>query len=324
MRGHWQAFLAALIWSGSFVSIRILRQELGVYPMFVARWAPTAVLMVVIWLAFRPPAAERARVFTRRGWWWLLWLGVFAAPFYHLPLNYGAAQVSAGVLGVLIATVPVQSAALELLLRERRPSWRYLCGIGIAALGALVLVASRHGLTPTGAAVAPRGFWHAVAELRFPLAVLLSAFAGAAYSLISKRATREIDSLSAATLSVPVGVATVLWLLPGMAWAPFTRLSPNAWWALAYLVLAATVWAGILWVRAIQLLSPSQVTLYLYVTMLGSAVWGALFLGERLPLGFWPATACVMLGMHLVNRERLAAAAAASSAATVATGVAKR
>ena len=216
-----------------------------------------------------------------------------------MPLYYGAEKVGAGVLGVLIATIPVQAAALELILKYRRPTLVYLGGIGVAGLGAVILIVSRHEAVSAA---------FRFTEMRYPIAVLLSASSAAVCAICVKRASRRLDSFTLATWGIPVGLAAVAWALPACEFGRLATMSRGAWLAMAYLVIGATVVSGLLWVTAIALLSPSQVSLYLYVTLIGSTLvaWG--LGGEDLRLGFWLAAACIMLGLYLVNRERFSAA----------------
>ena len=134
--GNILALLTALIWSVSFVCIRVIMRDLDFLTMFLYRFGLASLAGILLWAGWQARSGEW-RPPGKGAIWWIVLLGVIGGPLYHLPLNWGANEVSAGVLGMLIATVPVQTAALELILRQRRATLGYLAGFALASAGAI-------------------------------------------------------------------------------------------------------------------------------------------------------------------------------------------
>ena len=78
LKGNLCALIMALIWSGSFICIRIVRAELDYLTMFPARFVPSLALLIPLWFVFR--RRQGAARLDWRGMLWMIPIGILAGP----------------------------------------------------------------------------------------------------------------------------------------------------------------------------------------------------------------------------------------------------
>ncbi len=128
------AFITALVWGSTFVASKQVL-DVGVSPitLMTMRFALAYVLLLSI-------NRERLQFERNKTELKIFLTGVCGGSVYFL-LEYMALQRTTAVnVGLICATVPVISAAIELVLRRELPSLRYVVGSLVAFFGVLLLV----------------------------------------------------------------------------------------------------------------------------------------------------------------------------------------
>ena len=128
------AFITALVWGSTFVASKQVL-DVGVSPitLMTMRFALAYVLLLSL-------NRERLKFERNKTELKIFLTGVCGGSVYFL-LEYMALQRTTAVnVGLICATVPVISAAIELVLRRELPSLRYVAGSLVAFFGVLLLV----------------------------------------------------------------------------------------------------------------------------------------------------------------------------------------
>ena len=296
-RVHAAWLLACLLWSGTFLFIRIGVADVGPFTFAASRLAVALLVLVPV-------------VIVRREW--ASWTGadvaaVMGAGVLLLGVNYalvywGARHVPSGLVAILLATTPIVALALGALRGAEAVTARKLAAVSLGLLGVVAIVGTE--ATAPGAG----GLYGAAA-------LLASAWCVAGAYVWMKGRTGRVQPLSMAALQSGSGLAVLAALALSHEGSPLdARWSVSALGALAYLGLAASVLAFWLnyWLLARM---DTSAMLMMGVAEVPIAVFlGAVILGERLPPGTWLGAACIIASVLLGPLQRVNSPAATGSA----------
>lgn len=199
------------------------------------------------------------------------------------------------LIGVLQPVLTALGAAW--LLRERVAPLQWL-GLGMSAVGVVLVLSDRIAFTPT------------VPMVACALASTLTLTAGTLYQ---KRYCGEVDLLSGTALQFVA--ATVLTALASL-WrdAPPVHWSGQFVGALAWLVVVNSVAATLMLYWLIRRGAASRVTSLFYLVPVATSIMGYFLVDEAFGRYFLSGTAMTILGVMLALRARPAAAPAAGQA----------
>jgi drug/metabolite transporter (DMT)-like permease len=290
----WQTLLAFatiyLVWGSTFLAIRIGVHEVPPFLLAALRFLLAGGAMV-LWMLARGVAAPTARE----------WRSSFLLALPIFLVNYGLVfwaetRIPSGVTAVMQATIPAFIALAEImLLGTQRLSWRLGAGLAMGLAGVAVLTSDSLGLG--GAAVD-----------RISAGVLL--VASFSWSLGSVLTRKLPLPASKAMRSGAQMLAGGVWLAVAAIALGETRgfdprtVSPGAWLALLYLVVAGSIAAFTAYTWLIHNESPTRVGTYAYVNPVVAVVLGYFVASE--PLG--PRTVvgivCVLLSVLTITTMR--------------------
>lgn len=290
------AFLTIVVLLGmNFVFVRFSNRELDPLWGAAIRFAIAAVLLATI-AAARGARAPRGRQL--RG---TVLYGTLAFALSYGLLYWGMLEVTAGLAGVLVATIPLATLFLAVAAGLERFSWRGLAGALVVVAGLAVIFAGGLGGEISLVAV---------------LAVLAGAVAAAGANIVVKR-TPGVHPLAMNAVGMAVGASL---LSVGALLASETPALPTAsttWLALGWLVMSSmTGFALIVWVLGRWTASAvSYVTVLMPLVAIGS---GAIMAGEPIGPGVVAGAGLVIAGVYvgaLSGRPTVPAPAAAAPAA---------
>ncbi|MEO3415384.1 DMT family transporter [Roseovarius sp. CAU 1744] len=208
--------------------------------------------------------------------------------FFYL----SAARLPAGVMSIIISSVPMFSLPIALMLGNEGFAWRRLAGL-LVGLGGILLLIGPDASLPDRAMAA-----------FVPLALLAPLLYATEGNLVAKWGTQGLDSvqvLLAASLlgmiaSLPMALITGHWINPLAGFgAPEAALVGAA-------VIHALVYAAYVWLVGQAGSVFAAQTSYL-VTGCG-VLWSIALLGESYSTYVWAALALMLLGMFLVQPRR--------------------
>jgi len=207
----------------------------------------------------------------------------FYAAVAHLP---------AGIMSILISTVPILAFPIALALRSERFSMTRLTGLLLGLAGVIVIATPQAGLPP------------ATALAWIPLAMVGPLFYAIEGNVVARWGTAGLDPVQAMFAASVVGAVVVLplVLVSGQWITPVWPLGPPEQALLLSSVIHAVMYAGYVWLAAAAGAVFATQTSYI-VTAAGIG-WAVLLLGERFgPLVFLSA-ALMACGLWLVRPER--------------------
>jgi drug/metabolite transporter (DMT)-like permease len=274
--------LLAAIWGSSFLFIRIAAPAFGPVALVELRLVSGAlVLLPLLAAGIGLPALRRhARPIA------LISVINFAVPF--VLTSYAMLTLTAAFASMLNGTVPMWTALIGALWFGERVRPSQWLGLAIGALGVVVLVGDKVGLSPRGA-----GWTETIAV---GAALLGMIFYGLSAN-VSKRALGGVPPLATAAGS-QIGAALLLAPLAAATW-PEQAPPAGAWLAVLVLGVLCTGLAHLLFFRLIERVGAMRTANVTYLIPLFATVWGTLFLAEPLTLRMVVGGAIVLAGTAL-------------------------
>ncbi len=199
---------------------------------------------------------------------------------------YGLERTSAMHAALLVTTVPIATMAASAILGRERLTTRRLFGMGVAGLGAALLITGRDlGGTAT---------------LLGDAMVLANAAVYGIYLVLSRDILIRHGPLTAIAWFFTWGLPMVL---PVAGWPAMAGHTREEWLAIAFIVggpTIATYWLNLV---ALRRLPASVVALFIYVQPVITAVLAVPFLGERLTLWTLLTGAMSFVGVYVATRQ---------------------
>lgn len=290
MRLPWQlkTLTAILVWGASFIATKAALREIGPFAIITLRFGiGVGVLLLTV------AARGQMRRPTRREWALFALLGSQGVLLHQLLQITGLRYTTATNTGWMVALMPVFTAILaRVFLRERlRPL--QVAGIGLAFLGALVVVS--HGLPrlpPLGSAAT----WG-------DLLVFLSAPNWAIFSVLSKPALRDRPPAFVMTWVLALGWLMTLPFFAGSGAArEVAALSPQGWLAILFLGILCSGAAYVFWYDSLAVADTARVSAFLYVEPLVTVAVAGWLLREPVTAPTLAGGAIILSGVWMVQR----------------------
>lgn len=274
----------AALWGGSYLFIRIGAPAFGPVALMGARVALAA---VVLWIALRALGQRAAlRPYAGR----LLVLGLLNAALPFTLVAAAELRLTASLVAVLGATVPLFGALLSAVFLRDRLTVRRGAGLLTGLIGVAVLT-GWSPVTLDGTALASIG------------ATLLASLSYASAGVFSKR---TLSGVAPATLALGQQVGALAWLaVPSLLLLPDVPPPSSAVASLAALAVLSTALAFVLFFRLLERVGPTRTQTVTYIVPLFGMLWGSLFLGEEITGGMLAGFACIAVSMVLVNGIRI-------------------
>jgi drug/metabolite transporter (DMT)-like permease len=206
---------------------------------------------------------------------------------------YSVSHLPAGIMSILISTVPLMAFPIALMLGTDRFSLTRMLGLLCGLLG-VVLIAAPSGALPDAAMVA-----------FLPIALIGPLFYAFEGNYVARFGTAGMDAVQAmflasfigAMITLPLALGTGQFIDPLMPWT-------KAEWALiASSTIHCFAYASYVWLAAkVGAVFASQTS---YIVTGTGVLWAMLLLGERFSPWVWAALAVMMVGLTLVKpREK--------------------
>jgi drug/metabolite transporter (DMT)-like permease len=292
-RGDWLRVAAlALLWGTAFALIEIGIADMAPGFLMMSRLWVSAIVLTLWSLALGQPLPRLWP--PDRRWLWLGALGLLSAAYPFTAIAIGQRHVTSALAGILIASVPVMTAALaQLFVRAEPMTPRRILGLAAGFAGVVLLIGP--------AALADLGGPAMWAQL----VILSAALAYAATSIIAYRLpTTPPYAASAGMMIVAALLATPLGLWDA-AHDPTTSWPSLA--AALGLGLGSSGIATILYLQLVWSAGPTFTVLTNYLAPVVAVIAGVA-LGETLEPRVLAAFAVIVLGVHLAVRRKSDAA----------------
>ncbi len=262
--------LANVLWATSYVTSKIVLQELSV-PMLLALRLGLAGCILLPFLIFK----RKEFHLTRRDLWPLALLSLIGFILNKLLEFGGLALSTASDIALLIAAESLFTAALSWWLLREKFRWRMLISLLIGFVGVYLVVGQ--GLLPTLSGQG--GITRLVGDLLIVLALLSEAF----YTVRGKVLLTRYSPLLVTAAAI---VGSLFFWGPVAGWevlrAGWPRLSLISWFCLVWLALMTTVIAYLAWFHGLSQIESSRASSTLLIQPLLGTMLAVLLLHDGL------------------------------------------
>jgi drug/metabolite transporter (DMT)-like permease len=230
---------------------------------------------------------------TTRQWMSALLLAVLIFVLDYGLLFWAEQRVPSGIAAVMMATIPVFMALSEIVfLQTRKLTFRLGLAllIGIAGVAVLMSRSFNLGSAPIDSAGA--------------LALLVAAISWSIASALTRKLPLPVSKVMSSGVQMLAGgllLAITAAVLGEFRLFHPSYVSPAAWWALVYLIVAGSIVAFTAYVWLIHHESPTKVGTYAYVNPLVAVLLGHFFGGEALGIRTILGTLLVLVSVVVIT-----------------------
>jgi drug/metabolite transporter (DMT)-like permease len=269
----------AVIWSASFVFIRVLVPALG--PLWVATLRVLiAGVALVAWFAVVGIDAD-----VRTHWRAYLIVGVVNSALPFVLFAYAAIRLPASYLVILNAATPLFAALASAAWLSERLTAAKIAGL-VAGLFGVALVSHAGPVTP---------------DATFLLAVIASLAAALCYALSGVWLKKHGEKLNSTAVAGWSQLLAGFVLLPVALWTPIP--GPPTVSTVANMLALALVCSGVaylLYYRLIANVGPTRAMMVTFLLPALGMVWGVVFLDETVTLPMLAGAALIIAGTAAV------------------------
>jgi drug/metabolite transporter (DMT)-like permease len=288
---QWKILLAFaiiyLVWGSTFLAIRIGVREVPPFLLAGMRFFAAGIVLYAWMRAKGTPSP------TRRQWAAILLLAVLIFVFDYGLIFWAEKKVPSGITAVMMATIPVFIALLEILfLRTQRLTLRLGFALLVGIGGVAILVGRSAGFGE-GAMDKSGAFALIVAAISWSLAAILT----------RKLPLPESKVMSSGAQMLAGGILLTLTsaMLGEFKGFDMRAVSTRAWFALFYLIVAGSIVAFTAYVWLIHHESPTKVGTYAYVNPVVAVLLGYFLGGEALGARTIVGTLLVLVSVIVIT-----------------------
>lgn len=282
-----------LIWSGSFIFIRVALTEIPPATLALARFfVASPVLVGLTFLTWK--RGNLTKVDWKRDFILFTALSLSGVTLLYVLQFYSLKFVTSTVGSILISLNVVFTALLSSAFLKESMTKRKLGGVLLAFAGVVVLATE-------GKLVFESGSFQPIGTLL----MLGAAFCWATYSILSKKVLDRYSATAATSVAFCLGT---LYLVPfAMAESPLGPLANASWIAwisILYLAVPSSAIAYLLWNYMLAKVDVTKLTVSLYAIPIPTAIFSYLFLNETITQSLVFGGALVIAGIYLTESSR--------------------
>ena len=279
---------AAFLWAVSFVAAIVALEEAP--PLVVV-----ALRLVISALCFLPwvVATGGSRGIGLRRMGELFLLSLVGTSLHYATQTAGLQYTTATNASLYTTTGPITILLLSALVLGERITARKAIGVLLAVAGVLVVMGSE---TLTS---------FELGNVKGDLLVLVSIVMWGLFTVFGKRVTDDLGALRVTAWVTILGAVTMApagWFEAHSKGFTLSDLSLEGWVAIAFLGIACSFFATLLYFVALGLSESQKVGVYLYAIPPVTAVVAAFYLGETISLNLVIGAVLVIGGVALTER----------------------
>jgi len=282
---HWIVFiLLGLIWSTSFLWIKIGVQEIG--PM----------ALVSFRMLFGALTAVGIALYQKASWPydWKTWkifaiLGPINLAIPIFLISWGERTIDSAVASILNATVPLFTIIIaHFWLNDDKITLPKALGLLIGFAGVVVLM-SKDLDASARSSIFGQG------------AVILAAIFYAVGTVLARKTTQHVTGPARGAAPL-ITAAIFMWLTAPFIEKPFLIPSlPITWIAALWLGILGSAVAWIMFYYLLHEIGPTRASLVTYLFPIGGVIFGMIFLDEQLTWQLLSGTALIISSLAVVN-----------------------
>jgi drug/metabolite transporter (DMT)-like permease len=260
--------LAVFSWGVSFVATKIALREVAPITIIWLRFGIGLVILGIAAVVRRQMAWP-----ARQDLAYLALVGFIGITFHQWLQSTGLRTTQATTTAWIVATIPIFMAILGWLWLKERLTWWQALGIGMAAIGVLMVVTRGDLGSLSRGQIGTFG----------NMLVLISAPNWAVFSVLSRRGLRTYPATRMILYVMGFGwLFTSVLFFAGPGLPELFLLSGSGWLAIAFLGVFCSGLAYIFWYDALQNLPVAQAGAFVYIEPFITVIVAAILLDEAL------------------------------------------
>ena len=289
---YFEVLFAVVAWGASFIATKIGVKDVTPITVVWLRFGMGVVILGIAVIArkeFAWPA--------RNEWAYFALLGLLGITWHQWLQSTGLVTAQASTTAWIVATTPIFMALLGWLVLKERLTVLQTAGIGLAAVGVLVVV-SNGNLTSifSGKFGTPGDYL-----------IMLSAPNWAVFSTLSRRGLQKHPAARMMLYVMTFGwLFSSIGFFAGGHFSQIPKLSAGGWIGVSFLGIFCSGLAYIAWYDGLQAIAASQVGAFLYLEPLVAVVVAGVILSEPITWISLTGGGVILLGVYLVNRPQKA------------------
>jgi drug/metabolite transporter (DMT)-like permease len=279
---------AALLWSGSFIAGRLLRDEASPVTLSFYRWLIAASVLIAIgW-----PHLVRARAAIQREWKLIALAGLTGMAAFHTCAFFSVRHTSPINAVLILSVAPIAIMVLSWVANRSRFQILQKVGAIVSLAGAALVVL--------------RGDPTAIFRLQANLGDLWMLAAVPVWAVYSITLQRRPPDLSPFVLLAASAVAAVLWMTP-LHLLELARgtggfaLSVQNLIGIGYLSVVASVLSFFFWARGVAAIGPSRAGQFMHLVPVFAAMLSVVVLGDAIATYHVAGAVLVFAGIALAQ-----------------------
>lgn len=281
---------ACLLWAVSFVATRVALEDAPPLVVVTLRLLISAACFVP-WLVKAAPGHRLGEPRVLAG---LFVLSLFGTGLHYGLQTTGLQYTTASNASLYAVTAPITILVLSALFLDERITRLKALGVATAVVGVLVVM----GVDTVFALELD-------AHVLGDFLVLVSIIMWGLFTVFGKRLTNQLGAL---TVTAAVTIIGALWMVP-VGWIEMhatgfslARITGEGWTAIAFLGVACSFLATLLYFVALEHSESQKVGVYLYSIPPMTAVFAALYLNESITSNLVAGSVLVIAGVAITER----------------------
>jgi drug/metabolite transporter (DMT)-like permease len=287
LTGHIAAGITIMIWGTTFISTKILLNDLAPIEILFIRFV---IGYIALWFA----APHRLKITVKRREIYFALAGLCGITLYYLLENIALSYTLASIVGVIISAAPFFTAISDsIFLKGKRPDLQFFIGFIIAMTGICLIS------------------FHSVNALSFsPMGIVLALAAAMIWAIYSTL-VKKISTFGYSTIQVTrhTFFYGLLFMLPTLfifdfraaiiQYMNFTILAN-----LLFLGLGASALCFVTWNYAVKLIGSVKTSVYIYMVPVITTIISAMMLHEQISFITICGILLTLLGLFLSENKK--------------------
>lgn len=290
-RADWLRYVALIVfWGSAFSLTKVSVEELPPSVVVFARLS-IGVAILWLWMLFRgqrmPALLPRPDI----RWLWFIPVGATGAGLPFLLISYSVQTVDSGLVGILLATMPLGVAFLShFFVKGGQLTWYRIAGLVLGLAGVIIIMG-------------PESLLHMGSEPPLAqLAILGAAFCYALNAILIHFMPETHSSVMATGMMLIAAIMQAPFAFADMAHVA-AMPSMTVWACLIALGLISTGLASILYTQVVKSAGPNFIASANYFMPPFAVIVGMVFLHERFQVTAFVALAVILLGLYLERKS---------------------
>ncbi|MBZ9688422.1 DMT family transporter [Clostridium estertheticum] len=280
---HVMAIILMFIWSLSYLSIKVVSQEVSPTLSAFYRFALASIILFII-LKVKFPEEKVLKVDKLK----FALGGLFGVAIYFIFENYSVAYTSASNVAILIATIPVFTIFSQRIIYKEKLTYGKIFGATLSLVGIIIIIASKQRVS-----LLSKGN---IGDLM----ALGAVFAWVIYNMVCSSFKGNYKVITITTYEIMWGS---LFLSPSLFFSPLQIPSTKVVLNLIFLSIFCSCIGYVMYVHCLKDLGATVITTYINLQPIMSLVAAGIILHEVVTV--WQVVGCIVIivGVTLVSLD---------------------